>query len=392
MSLCAEFITMLRRYSDLLLGLLKTGVRIAINGGVPTWPACILLVLRNRHVGESRAFPLPVSFYLAEHKKMLSIDKLFPRSSQRRALLVGHLKNAASLPPHRLRSVDSFSEPFFIVGPGRCGTTLLRRLLQASSDVHIPPENWAMARWIHQFFKYRKVLSWEEMCGVLVNTFLLRNQGWFDLIPENLFGKLRDMPIQYRTLADFIDTLYRFHGDHVGAEFKRWGDKTPLNVDAMPSILRVFPDAAFIFMLRDPADVVYSMSKMDDYFNEFERPAIRWRDAYERYTSMKAKQGSRITLVRYEELVTEPSSVMERVADFLGLEYKHEWLEEKSGLVTLNDLESVTHLKAALEPISESSIGRGRKKLTADQLRVIGHLTSKQAADAGYAGFSANRM
>src|SRR5204862_6929888 len=31
--------------------------------------------------------------------------------------------------------------PFFILGSGRCGTTLLRAMLEAHPDVHIPPEN-----------------------------------------------------------------------------------------------------------------------------------------------------------------------------------------------------------------------------------------------------------
>jgi hypothetical protein len=44
------------------------------------------------------------------------------------------------LPIHRNEDIA----PFFVVGPGRCGTKLLRRLLQASPAVHIPPEDWSM--------------------------------------------------------------------------------------------------------------------------------------------------------------------------------------------------------------------------------------------------------
>src|SRR5258708_7019695 len=31
--------------------------------------------------------------------------------------------------------------PFFIVGSGRCGSTLLRAMLEAHPDVHVPPES-----------------------------------------------------------------------------------------------------------------------------------------------------------------------------------------------------------------------------------------------------------
>lgn len=36
--------------------------------------------------------------------------------------------------------------PFFITGSGRCGTTLLRRLLLEHAPVAIPPENYTLAQ------------------------------------------------------------------------------------------------------------------------------------------------------------------------------------------------------------------------------------------------------
>ena len=39
------------------------------------------------------------------------------------------------------------SNLFFIVGTGRCGTTLLRSMLCAHSRIHVPPETHFFHRW-----------------------------------------------------------------------------------------------------------------------------------------------------------------------------------------------------------------------------------------------------
>ena len=37
--------------------------------------------------------------------------------------------------------------PFFVVGAGRSGTTLLRLILAGHSRLHIPPETWFLRHW-----------------------------------------------------------------------------------------------------------------------------------------------------------------------------------------------------------------------------------------------------
>ena len=50
--------------------------------------------------------------------------------------MVGH----KGYPLHRSEDIH----PFFIIGPDRSGNTLMRRVLEAHEDVHIPPESYVL--------------------------------------------------------------------------------------------------------------------------------------------------------------------------------------------------------------------------------------------------------
>src|SRR5215204_558893 len=65
---------------------------------------------------------------------------------------------------------EGFS-PFFIVGSGRCGTTLLRRILEADPTVHIPPENWVFQTMVRAYRKGSRALLWNDLVNLVLSTF-----------------------------------------------------------------------------------------------------------------------------------------------------------------------------------------------------------------------------
>lgn len=314
---------------------------------------------------------------------MTLIKSLLPQGTQRRAR-TRQAVNAMWPVQYQWRTDASFNEPFFIVGSGRCGTTLLRRLLQASPDVHVPPENWAMRGWFSQFGDYRTALTWRQMCGVLMNQLLLNNQGWFECCPTQLFEELDQKPESERTLADFIDHVYRFHGNHVGSTFQRWGDKTPLNINNVKQILDIFPRAKFVFMLRDPGDVVYSWSKRRNYFDEVERPAIRWKNAFHNGIALERDFPQQVIRLRYEDLVARTEEEMGRVAAFLGVKYDVSYVSSEGHFEQLQDAEKLSHLANALNGVSQDSIGKGRRKLNHEQLKSVQEVLSDTINQSGY--------
>lgn len=242
-----------------------------------------------------------------------------------------------------------------------------------------------MRAWFSQFGDYRTALTWRQMCGVLMNQLLLTNQGWFDCCPTRLFEELDNLPESKHTLADFIDHVYRFHGDHVGATFRQWGDKTPANINNVKEILRIFPHARFVFMLREPVDVVYSWTKHRDYLGETERPALRWKRAFRNGLALERQYPAQVVRVHYENLVMQTSTEMQRITQFLGTQYDASYITREEHFGELSDAQNTSHLANALNGISQDSLGKGRREMTPAQLQVLRDCLGDSVTEAGYA-------
>ena len=105
---------------------------------------------------------------------------------------------------------------------------------------------------------------------------------------------------------------------------KRWIDSTPTNIPHMPRIVKEFPDARIIHIIRDGRDVALSLDK-----REWSRPlpwdkkksllaaGIYWEWIVRKGRKYGAMLGSNYMEVRYEELVRDPGRTLARVGEFI---------------------------------------------------------------------------
>ena len=134
----------------------------------------------------------------------------------------------------------------------------------------------------------------------------------------------------------------------------RWLEKTPKNALRIPFFDRLFPDALFVFLWRDPRENVSSIMEAWRTGQWITYPALDgwdgpwsmllppgWRTlrgrpleeiaAYQwRCTNsiilddLVARPSDRWSVVAYEDLVRDPQSVIRRVCEFAGLEFDAE--------------------------------------------------------------------
>jgi hypothetical protein len=283
-----------------------------------------------------------------------------------RSLLLGR-----GHPLHRNEGV----RPFFIVGSGRCGTTLLRRILQASNQVHIPPETYVLGPAVMVYLRNRH-RPWPVVVRSVLSLFEFHPE--FDTfgVPLRPLGlHLIEAPKERRSLALILHRLFVYHGEQTGQRFERWGDKTPLNSFWLGAIRSVFPDARFIHLVRDGADV--AASRLQAGFEEdIVRAAQRWKAAVRAVRRFAERHPEVCHEVRYEDLVSAPKEVVSRICSFLDLEFQPGMTEALGHSRDMGDVSRLAHHENVSKPISTSSIGRGRRGLSAkarsELQRVIG--------------------
>lgn len=274
--------------------------------------------------------------------------------------------------------------PFFIVGSGRCGTTLLRRMLQVSPRIHICPESYVLGQAINLFRKYAHVLNWREMVHLILARYAYRQGAYALNIPlRDLANRLVDIPKEKRSLALIIDSFYRYYGDRMGQTFERWGEKSTTNTFHVPRIFRVFPNAQFIHLLRDGLDVAHSFVQVG-LQPDVESAARRWQWTV-RLVRRFARAHPEITLeLRYEDLVQRPADVLRTTCQFLDIEFDPAMIEATEHTASMGDVPFHRHHANVMKPVFTGSIGKGRRALTSEQKQRLQEMIGPLLEETGY--------
>lgn len=288
-------------------------------------------------------------------------------------------------PYHPLRKPadDDRPSPFFIVGSGRSGTTLLRAILAGSREVAIPPESYVMGAAVRD---YRRLsfLPWPALVRFVLGRFQFHPgfEAWATDLDE-VHRQAAACPEPERSLAMILDAIYMAYAGRHRPEARRWGDKTPANVYHLPRLDAVFPGASYVHVLRDGRDVVASYLEAGLY-DSAEDASERWIESVNLVRSfLHDVRPDRSLEVRYERLVRDPEAVTRRVCEHLALEYRPEMVNHRDRVEELGDTDAGHH--AGLHrPIDDRSVGTWRDRLDERQRRVVEERLASRLVSLGY--------
>jgi len=295
------------------------------------------------------------------------------------AARLGKILMRKAYPLHRNEDIA----PFFIIGAGRSGTTLLRRILVASKQVHIPPETYVLAQVI-EYYRRNACQDWESLVLHCMALFEMHPEfETFQISLRSLLPKLYALPEMERSLAKMLDMFYRYHAEQTGAKCERWGDKTPVNTFVLDDIYAVFPKAKFIHLLRDGVDVVHSCVQRG-LVPDLKDAALRWQHALKAVECFRRQHVEACLDVRYEMLVSQPDDVVHSLCDWLNVAYKPSMIDESGHADALGDMD-YAHYQSSLEKVSSKHIGQGRKALTLQDQHQLQVLIGEDLQRLGYA-------
>ena len=213
--------------------------------------------------------------------------------------------------------------PVIVLGVGRSGTTLLRVMLDRSSQIAIPYESFFVTPLAHRHGRRPRL---DDFVNDLGRFYQLYEWG---ISPEDVRPRLREG----MTTGEAIAAVFEVYAQHEGKP--RWGDKTPLYMQHLPLLERLFPDAIWVHLVRDGRDAALSFLELPEGFSgkTWALPrtpaqfAARWRTEILSARRLGAHVGGRYLELRYEDLVTEPERELRRVCEHASLAWEPAMLE-----------------------------------------------------------------
>jgi len=257
--------------------------------------------------------------------------------------------------------------PFLIVGVGSSGSTLLSVILDRHPLIACGPELsvFNKLRIYGDFKKFRRMLPlWLER-GLSTDglaeyrEFFFNSDAYFWTKTE-LFSLAKDS-------TDHRDFFDRFFTHYLEKRKKFiWGEKTGTNAYCIPEFLNLYPQARIIHITRDGRDMVCSM--MGRPGNTAYHCVSHW--LYDVSAAIAFRNEPGYLEVRYEDLVMNPMSQLERICDHIGVEFERKMMLPNPDVYWKRFSKGNVHDSWTENPlsgkISTGSIGRYRKELTED--------------------------
>ena len=201
--------------------------------------------------------------------------------------------------------------PLFVVGMWRSGTSLLYALLNQHPQIGLMYES-DMLTLAPLFYIPRKSSWWLNKVDSW-NGALTRHK----IDPTAIPADITDLPNAFCAVA-------QQYASKKGATV--WGCKSPTYYDCMNQFAGWYPNAKFIVIWRDPADVCRSIVRAAEKASWFAQPGMDLR-AILGYRRMKweadelVRRGADIYQVQYDELVRDPATTLNAICEFIGIDF-----------------------------------------------------------------------
>jgi len=237
----------------------------------------------------------------------------------------------------KLPAIRKVTEPIFILGTGRSGTTVLGIVLSIHKQVGFLNEPKAL---------------------------------WHSIYPEeDIIGSYALGPAHYRlsesdAMPRQVRNAHRLFGSYLAATFSnRVVDKYPELIFRLPFVKKIFPDAKFIFLMRNGWDTCHSiegwsgrlgeqkinevhdwwgvnrrkwnllveqivpehvdlaphLSEISQFTKQSDMAAVEWIVTMREGLAMLDSDHKDVIGVRFEDLSRQPEKVLCVLRDFLGL-------------------------------------------------------------------------
>jgi hypothetical protein len=258
---------------------------------------------------------------------------------------------------------------------------MLQLMLHAHPRIAIPPET----RFVLEGHRQRRHfgdLTNAENRRALARWIVLRPESRVQdlgLDPDALIAEIVAGP---PTLGSAMGIVFRAYARRFGKP--RWGDKRPAYVDNLDVVLKLFPDAQVIAIIRDGRDCVASLKEMPWHRAGIHESINIWARAVDRARAAGRRLGpERYHELSYERLVQQPEPVLRGLCDFLGEEFDPAMTRPAAVADVAVPPDKTWHARTHGE-VSDDRVGTWRHRLGPAEIALCEAVLGRRLVACGY--------
>jgi hypothetical protein len=208
--------------------------------------------------------------------------------------------------------------PIIIAGSKRGGTTLLRRIINAHSSITIPPPDWIYHTIYPYLYSYGDLATSQNISELIRDIIELPHIARYWNLDKTIMEIFSLLP--EKSYRGVIVALFRLY-----AKTPCWGSKVPNNCFWLKEIQHDFPKARFLFLYRDGRDASFEMveTKASGWPYNLYTACVWWKKYMQAILESKQHLNPHnYHDIYYEELVSAPENVVNRICKFLSIDYE----------------------------------------------------------------------
>jgi len=277
-----------------------------------------------------------------------------------------------------------------ICGHPKSGTSLLLSLLDGHPDVLAFPEETKYFRAIHERADLHsaEALIEHTRVGRLVRRTAADNAVGGDLArvdPVAFERELASLLVPGRSPHEVLPAVMLAYAASRGSPpLAYWAEKTPLHELHLSKAIALWPDLRAIYVLRDPRDVHVSFAVKRQ--TRGRRLSVlntvrRIRSSLRAWDAFSSAHPGRACLVRYEDLVREPTTTTRALARFLEIPWTEDLLSPTlAGWAWGGN----SMFQGSHATVSRTPVGRYRDRLSRWQIEVLERGLAREFARFGW--------
>lgn len=271
----------------------------------------------------------------------------------------------------------------FLLCSERSGSNLITKIMDAHSEYCGPPPSHIIRTFAQNLGNYLPLgsdVNWDYLLTDAADLLSCQLGKWKSKVSKDVLAN----HVQERSLPAMLRYV---HEKEAGAHGKvKLFVKENRAYRFLPFLLLAFPDSNFVYLHRDPRDVALSWKLSPNHPGGVMKATTVWAEDQEAFwmNYKVLRSFGRAHRVGYEELLTAPEQTVQKLCEFLTIDYEPQMLEYHQQAHTRENANRLKDWENLGKPLLEKNFNKYRDGLSELEIRYVEHIAGGMIEKLGY--------